>query len=117
MVSARDLRMACLDTELQEGFTAKSIRNRIISQINEFEADLPDNMQAGGRFVNFGDKTFAIDDVGYYNPNIIIFFATDRDGSEIRVLQHITQLNVLLVAVPRNNSSQPRRRIGFDCAD
>ena len=103
--------------ELRTAFMAEGMYKRIVEQINDFEKDLPDNMQAGGRFVNFGDKTFAIDDVGYYNPNIIIFFASDPDGAEIQVLQHISQLNVLLIAVPRKNSNQPRRRIGFDCDD
>lgn len=103
--------------ELRSAFMADGMYKRIIEQINDFEADLPDDMQAGGRFVNFGDKTFAIEDVGYYNPNIIIFYATDPSGAPVQVLQHISQLNVLLVAVPRRNLTQPRRRIGFDCMD
>lgn len=112
-----DISEALRPPELRSAFMADGMYTRIIEQINDFEADLPDDMQAGGRFVNFGDKIYAIDDVGYYNPNIIIFYATDPSGAPVQVLQHISQLNVLLIAVPRRDLTKPRRRIGFDCMD
>ncbi len=46
----------------------------------------------------------SIHDVGYWNP----------DGAKVELLQHTSQLNLLLVAVPRmDDLSKPRRKIGF----
>ena len=86
---------------------------RLVKTINDFEADLPDDMQAGGKIVSFHDISFSIDDVGYWNPDIIIFHGTLSDGSKVQLVQHTSQLNFLLVAVPRQDMSRPRRKIGF----
>ena len=87
---------------------------RLIKSINDFEADIPDDMQAGGKLVSFHDGVFSIDDVGYWNPDIIWFYGTRPDGSKVKLVQHTSQLNLLLVAVPRQDTSKPRRKIGFE---
>ena len=95
-------------------FNADWMYERIIEQINEFESALPNDMQAGGRLVSSNNFTFSISDVGYWNPDIIIFYGEDPSGSKLRLLQHTSQLNLLLVAVPRTDElSRPRRMIGF----
>lgn len=104
-----------LDLDMVDPHLASNMYKKIIRQINDFEENLPANMQAGGRFVNAPDGlTFSIDDVGYANPDVIIFYGSCQNGSEVQLLQHTTQLNLLLVAVPRKeSSSEPRRKIGF----
>ena len=95
---------------------ANWMHERIVKQINEFEENLPQNMQAGGRLINFHDTIFSINDIGYWNPDMIIFYGTLPDGSQVQLLQHTSQLNLLLVAVPRKNPETPRRQIGFSSA-
>ena len=76
---------------------------------------LPDDMQAGGRLVSAGDITFSIQDIGYWDPNMIVFYGELSDGSAVELVQHISQLNLLLVAVPRHDDiEKPRRIIGFN---
>lgn len=89
------------------------MHERLVKTINDFEEDLPENMQAGGRLVSFNNITFSIDDIGYWNPDIIKFYGTLPDGSSVELVQHTSQLNVLLVAVERQDTSKPRRKIGF----
>lgn len=86
---------------------------RIIEKIEDFEKDLPEDMQAGGMLANFANMTFSIDDIGYHNPDMIIFYGTQSDGSKVELLQHTSQLNLLLIAVPLSNPQKPRRKIGF----
>lgn len=86
---------------------------KIIERINEFEANLPDDMQAGGKFITFGSEAFAIDSVTYQNPNILIFSGTTAEGETVQLIQHTSQLNLLLLAVKRNNPEEPRRKIGY----
>jgi len=93
--------------------TAKWMCERIIKQINEFEEDMPGHLMAGGREVSFHNTAFSIDNVRYWNPDMIIFDGTNPDGSKIRLLQHTSQLNLLLQAVPRSDKKGQRRKIGF----
>ena len=86
---------------------------KIIERINEFEANIPDDMQAGGKFITFGNEAFAIDSVTYQNPNILIFSGTTAEGETVQLIQHTSQLNLLLLAVKRNNPDEPRRKIGY----
>ena len=86
---------------------------KIIERINEFEANLPDDMQAGGKFITFGNEAFAIDSVTYQNPNILIFSGTTAEGETVQLIQHTSQLNLLLLAVKRNHPEEPRRKIGY----
>lgn len=104
------LSLANLDTNL-----ASWMHERIIKQINNFEENLPSDKQAGGRFVSSPDgMVFSIEDVGYHNPDMIIFYGTTKNGDKVRLLQHTSQLNLLLVAVPRTDDlTQERRKIGF----
>ena len=86
---------------------------QLVQCINNFENSLPDDLQAGGRLVSAGNLTFSIQNIGYWNPNVIIFQGSLTDGTEVELLQHISQLNVLLVAVPRQDTKEVRRKIGF----
>lgn len=99
---------------VQRGGEAGWMYERLVKEITEFESGLPDNMQAGGRLVSFQNTTFSISNVSYWGPDIIIFYGILDTGAQVELLQHISQLNLLLVAVPRTDDlSKPRRKIGF----
>ena len=97
---------------LNKSFADNAV-HEVVRQIQQFEKALPPDMQAGGSLVNFGNTVFAIDRIGYKNPNLIIFYGLLPDGSNVRLIQHISQLNLLLTAVKRLNPETPRRQIGF----
>ena len=44
---------------------------------------------------------------------MIVFYGELEDGSRVELLQHLSQLNLLLVAVKRPHPEEPRRVIGF----
>lgn len=94
-------------------YLASDMYKRVVTLINKFEEDLPDDLQAGGRLVSAGNITFSIQDVGYWDPNMIVFYGELEDGSRVELVQHLSQLNLLLVAVKRSNPEEPRRIIGF----
>ena len=95
-------------------YLASDMYQRIVALINNFESELPDTMQAGGRLVSAGDITFSIQDIGYWDPNMIVFYGELSDGSAVELVQHLSRLNLLLVAVPRQDDIQkPRRVIAF----
>ena len=95
---------------------AKWMHERIVSSINDFEKQLDSDHEVGARLVSFGsDVTFHIEDVGYWGPDMIIFHGVSTDGKRVQLLQHVSQLSVLLVAADKVH--EQARRIGFDLTE
>ena len=88
------------------------MHERVVRSINSFEEELDQEHEIGARLVNFGsDMTLYIEHVGYWGPDVITFSGTSPDGNRVELLQHISQLSVLLVALKKVH--QEPRRIGF----
>ncbi|TBC02108.1 DUF6173 family protein [Rhizobium ruizarguesonis] len=84
---------------------------RIVKSIIDFEEKLDPNLEIGARLVSFASSEIIhIDDVGYWGPDIIKFYGKNADGNPVELMQHMSQLSVLLVAV--KPLAEPRR-IGF----
>ncbi|MER9474369.1 DUF6173 family protein [Mesorhizobium sp. M0520] len=95
---------------------AEWMYERIARSINEFEGNLDPDQEVGARLTTFGPaEIISIDDVGYWGPDMIIFYGHDSKGQPAQLLQHITQVSVMLVAVKVENASP--RRIGFVLMD
>lgn len=91
---------------------AEWMYERIVRSIQDFEEKLDSEHEIGARLVSFGaNTTFHIDDVSFWGPDMIIFIGFDENKQRVELLQHISQVNVLLVAV--NKQSVEPRRIGF----
>jgi hypothetical protein len=87
---------------------------RLITYIVQFERNLDADHEIAGRMVSFGSAIqFHIVDVGYWNPDIITFDGVDPDGNPMKLIQHVSQLNVLLVSARKLQPEAEPRRIGF----
>jgi hypothetical protein len=86
---------------------------RLVRSINDFEEKLDNDHEIGGRLVNFGQNlTFHIEDLGYWGPDFVKFYGSNDEGQPLELIQHISQVSVLLVSL-KKVSDEPRR-IGFD---
>jgi hypothetical protein len=93
---------------------AEAMFHRIVAYIREFEANLDREHEIGARMVSFGDTVqFHIVDMGYWNPDIVTFDGVDEGGRRMKLIQNISQLNVLLIAMPKRIEHEEPRRIGF----
>jgi hypothetical protein len=93
---------------------AEATFNRIVAYIREFETNLDKDHEIGARMVSFGDTVqFHIVDMGYWNPDIVTFDGLDDAGRRMKLIQNVSQLNVLLVAMPKRIDHEEPRRIGF----
>src|SRR6266699_3779245 len=85
---------------------------RLAEYIKDFEAALDDDHEIGARLVSFGQNvTFHIENIGYYGPDIIHFDGRNEAMEKVQLIQHVSQLSVLLVAVKKQQDKP--RRIGF----
>ncbi len=94
--------------------TAEATFNRIVAYIRELEANMDAEHEVGARMVSFGDTVqFHIVDMGYWNPDIVTFDGLDEAGRRMKLIQNVSQLNVLLIAMPKRIEHDEPRRIGF----
>ena len=101
-----------LGSELPVGHVAW-MYERLVRSIAKFEESLDQNSEIGARLVTFGNQeVIHIEDVGYWGQDLLIFYGTSSEGKPLELLQHQSQVNVLLVAVPKEGPTP--RRIGFD---
>ncbi len=92
---------------------ASWMHQRLVHQILEFEKNLGPDLEIGGRFVGGPtNEPLHITNVASWSPDMIVFMGQYQDGRKFELMQHYSQVSVLLVAVP-TMKDEPRR-IGFE---
>ena len=89
---------------------------RIIMYLKNFEESLDNEHEVAMGFVGDNVGVLRIEGVGYYDPDIVTFYGTDASGLRTQLVQHVSQLSVLLRALPKPNTEGPANRIGFRLA-
>lgn len=85
-------------------------------QIQEFQENLSDDVDVCVQLASFGASIIMyVSDIGFQNPDILYFWGF-VNGNEAQLIQHISQLNFMLMAVKKQKPEDKPRRIGF-CAD
>jgi len=95
---------------------ASEFHRRLVKWINDFDATLDESHDVGVRLVTFGQAVvFHLENIWYWNPSLIRFSGHMEDGSPVDLIQHVSQISVLLMKLTRTDPSQPKRPIGFTC--
>jgi hypothetical protein len=89
---------------------------RLILYIQNFEEQLDDEHEVAMGFAGGDVGVLRIEGIGYFDPDMITFYGTDDDGTRTQMIQHVSQLNVMLQAMPREETDAPPTRIGFRLA-
>lgn len=98
----------------RQKMAAEWMYERLVHAIIEFEESLDDEHEVAAQLVSFNDaETFNITDVGFWEPDLIVFFGTTSRGNRVQLMQHISQVNLMLVAIKKPEKKEPPRRIGF----
>lgn len=100
--------------DLQRLSLASQQAKILIKQINDFDESLNSGQEVGVRLVSFGQSiTFHVSNIGYFNPSLIVFLGLTEEGKPIQLIQHVSQISFLLMALPKLNPEKPKKRIGF----
>lgn len=86
---------------------------RLVQYIRNFEAQLNAGQEVAMGFAGSEAGVLRIEGLGYYDPDILTFYGRDDEGLKTQLIQHVTQLSVILRAVPKLAPEIPARRIGF----
>ena len=88
---------------------------KISEQIKEFQDGLDNDHELALKLTNFGQSIMlSVTDIGYQNPCLIYYYGYVND-KYCQLIQHVSQINFLLMAVPKSDPEKPARRvkIGF----
>lgn len=86
---------------------------RLILYIARFEETLDAEHEVAMGFTDGGTGVIRIEGMGHFDPDIVTFYGADPRGMKVQLIQHVTQLSVLLRAVPKRRPEEAPRRIGF----
>ena len=86
--------------------------DKVVKYILDFQKDLDDDHEVGAFLANYPGGNIHISGMGYSGPHIVSFEGFSNDGNPVQLLQHFSQLNVVLVKVPK--LGEKPIRIGFD---
>ena len=89
---------------------------RVILYIKNFEEQLDAAQEVAISMTGGGGGVLRIEGLGYFDPDIITFYGTDQHGARTQLVQHVSQLNVMLRAMPKPEEDSEPRRIGFRLA-
>ncbi len=89
---------------------------RIVLYIQNFEAQLDNDHEVGMGFAGGDLGVMRIQGMGFFAPDIITYYGTDMSGAKTQLVQHVSQLNVMLRAAPKESNDGAAQRIGFRLA-
>ena len=93
---------------------ASSFHERLVEWIRTFDAELDQSHEVGVTMVSFGQSvTFHLESMGYWNPSLISLKGKTHDGDPVELVQHVSQISILLVKLARHDPSTPKEPIGF----
>ncbi|MBC7132120.1 MAG: hypothetical protein H5U16_03320 [Roseovarius sp.] len=110
--AARALTQAPLDGKSP----AQWAYERLILYIRNFEETLDDAHEVAMGFAGSDAGTIRIEGMGYFDPDILTFYGQDQMGMRTQLIQHVSQLSVMLRALPKQAEEAPPARIGFRLA-
>ena len=84
---------------------------RLILYIQNFESQLDNEHEVGMALAGAKVGTLLIQGIGFFAPDIVTFYGEDEQGGRLQLVQHVSQLNVMLVASPKREDEP--NRIGF----
>ena len=86
---------------------------RIVLYIQEFEKTLDSEHEVAMGFTGGDAGVLRIEGMGFFDPDIVTFYGSDPTGAKTQLIQHVTQLNVMLRTLPKPREAAEPTRIGF----
>lgn len=91
---------------------ARKMFDQISEQISEFQESLDDEHDLAVQLIGL-PTSIQITHFSYLEPGLFVFEGFINSDELVRLIQSISQLNFLLIAVRRPDSKLPKRKIGF----
>ena len=113
------------DTTLPAEVLKKSVKDksaaewayeRLILYIQKFEETLDNEHEVAMGFTGSDAGVLRIEGMGFFDPDMITFYGSDPTGARNQLIQHVSQLSVMLRTLPKAHPAEAPNRIGFRLA-
>ena len=101
------------DTSVTKKSAAQWAYERVVLYLKNFEEQLDGDQEVAMGFVGGDVGVLRIQGMGYFDPDIVTFYGIGTDGARMQLVQHVSQLNVALRALPKVDPAKSANRIGF----
>jgi hypothetical protein len=99
---------------IQQASLASKQAEYILGQMIKFDEELNPEQEVGIKLVSFGQTvTFHVSEIRCYDPCLITFRGFTDDGSRVELIQHVSQISFVLIALQKLEPEAPKRPIGF----
>ena len=99
---------------LERSNFASEFHKRLVKWIDDYDSSLDQDHEVGVRLVSFGQTVvFHLNDISYWNPSLISFIGLTNEGEPVELIQHVSQISILLMKLKRLDTSKPKKKIGF----
>lgn len=100
--------------KIQVGSRAEQVAYYLYDAIRDYQSKLSDTEDVAISVVQFNQSTtILVNNIGYIGYNLVCFHGEDTSGKPLELIQHVQQLNFLLMVVPKPEQKTPKRKIGF----
>lgn len=99
------------ETMQRKNNPAGYMHERLVNMINAHQAALPEDHELGVQIIGGRAPPFHLRRFHFSNPDILIFIGKDADGNIVQLMQHHTQMSIVLVSMPK--LEEQAYRIGF----
>lgn len=113
---AKPLPNELTDVPVDQKSPAQWAYERLILYIQNFEEQLDETHEVSMGYTGGSAGILRIEGIGFFDPDLVTFYGSDENGLKTQLIQHVTQLNVTLSALPKPVEAEPPRRIGFRLA-
>ena len=107
---------AGMKTPVAHKSPARWAYERLILYIQNFEKQLDGEHEVAMGMTGGDLGVLRIEGMGYFDPDIVTFYGSDDMGARTQLIQHVTQLSVMLRALPKPVGQAEPARIGFRLA-
>lgn len=106
---------AASSVQIKSKDDANTIAEDIVKAVNQYNSRLDEDYEVGLMLASFGQTvTVNIAAIGFEGAKLIRFIGhVSGTGAPVELFQHVSQLNFLLISLPRHNRDEPKKHIGF----
>lgn len=115
-VEAKPLPPEMCEVPVDQKSPAEWAYERLVLYIRNFEEQLDSDHEVAMGFAGGDLGVMRIMGIGFFAPDMITFYGADDDGVKSQLVQHVSQLNVMLRAVRKEDGDKAANRIGFRLA-
>jgi len=105
------------ETPVEDKSPAEWAYERLMLYLQNFEEHLDNDHEVAMGFTGGEAGVLRIEGLGFFAPDLISFYGSDEFGVKTQLIQHVSQLNVLLRALPKGEPDAAPKRIGFRLAE